>query len=119
MVEWRKNYEKIYLNNQLCVNRKYQRKLVWGLEDKVLGNMRPVRCSDKIVILFTARATREVYYDRELYVRHNSHNTPVEFDSQQQHEIADKFSKVREKVVREIAETKKNESEETTVMGMF
>lgn len=27
-------YEKICLNNQLCVNRKYQRKLVWRLEDK-------------------------------------------------------------------------------------
>ena len=81
--------------------------------------MRPVRCSDKIVILFTARATREVYYDRELYVRHNSHNTPVEFDSEQQHEIADKFSKVRERAVREITETKKNESKETAAMDMF
>lgn len=27
-------YEKIYLKDQLCVNRKYQRKLVWTLEDK-------------------------------------------------------------------------------------
>lgn len=88
-------------------------------KSEILGNMRPVRCSDKIVILFTARATREVYYDRELYVRHNSHNTPVEFDSEQQHEIADKFSKVRERAVREITETKKNESTETAAMDMF
>lgn len=72
-------------------------------KNEILENMRPVRCADKIVILFTAKATREVYYDRELNVRHGSHNTLVTFDSEVQHRIIDAFSKIRNNMSRETA----------------
>lgn len=48
-----------------------------------------------ILGILIAQAKREVYYNKELFVRHGSHNTPVTFDSELQHNIIDAFSNIR------------------------
>ena len=64
-------------------------------KNEILKNIRIIRCGDKLLVLFTAQAKREVYYNKELFVRHGNHNTPVPFDSELQHNIIDTFSNIR------------------------